>query len=456
MNNRVRMFDVIERSLKGPVMSERDYDLKKIAMNVKKIVKKYDIKLESDLIISAEPEFLDKVWDAGIELLSIIGLYCTDTGRIIEFSEAEIRDLVRLAPKEAVYGTMGDAILEVARTQDDLRPPVNLGSSIGVPLANEYFVPCMLSYLQEPLVEMHCTTSNLTTSTGLELRTKSPTEIIAAWEEVKMFQSAAATVGRPGLPLHGVNISVSDIGQLAASSLMHRTDSHCVGIMSEMKVDNTILNKWAQTVMLDANLNNYANPIYGGLGGGLNGQLVLLTAELIACSVFLLGTSVGTTPTHPNLFISTTRELMQITSVAFSAISRNSNIMTRLAQTMVGGPVTKTFLYEIIASSIAATKSGVARICGPRGATGAIEGKCSGLEARFQGEVVRAAAQLDQGKAEEIIQKAYSCYEDDIDKKPYGKSFWEAYDLKTLKPSDEWQRMYEEVKNEAIGWGLPL
>jgi hypothetical protein len=28
------------------------------------------------------------------------------------------------------------------------------------------------------------------------------------------------------------------------------------------------------------------------------------------------------------------------------------------------------------------------------------------------------------------------------------------YDLKTIQPTDEWLRMYEEVKNEAAGWGL--
>jgi methylamine--corrinoid protein Co-methyltransferase len=123
---------------------------------------------------------------------------------------------------------------------------------------------------------------------------------------------------------------------------------------------------------------------------------------------------------------------------------------------MAGGPVTKTFLYEIIASTTAATKSGVSRLMGPRGATGAVTGKCTGLEARFQGEVIRAAVQLSQEQAEEIIQKAYAKYEDDLDKKPYGKSFWEAYDVNTVKPTDEWQKMYEEVKNEAIGWGLPL
>jgi methylamine--corrinoid protein Co-methyltransferase len=123
---------------------------------------------------------------------------------------------------------------------------------------------------------------------------------------------------------------------------------------------------------------------------------------------------------------------------------------------MVGGPVTKTFLYEIIAATIVAVKAGISQIDGPRGATGAISGACTGLEARFQGELIHAAVKIDREKSEEIVQKAYAKYKDDLVTKPYGKPFWEAYDLKTLKPTDEWQKMYEEVKEEAISWGLSM
>ena len=145
-----------------------------------------------------------------------------------------------------------------------------------------------------------------------------------------------------------------------------------------------------------------------------------------------------------------------MTSVAFQAISRNSHIMTRLTHTMVGGLATKTFLYEIIASCLVATKSGLARLQGPRAATGAITGACSGLEARFQGEVLHAAVKISREKAEEIVQKAYALYKDDLDKKPYGKPFWEVYDVKTIQPKQEWLDVYNEVRAEAISWGLPL
>lgn len=456
MNHRVWLFDLIERSINGEVLGEQQFDMERVAKGVKKIVRKYEIAAKDDEFITNNFEFADRIWNAAIEFLSECGVYSKDTGRIIRYSERELRDMIKAAPAEAIYGSGQDAVHEVARKIDDPRPCINMGGSVSVPMPNEYFVPCMMSYIQEPLVDMHCPTTNMTISNGMDIRTKSPLEIIAAWEEVELFKYVTSILGRPGMTHHGVGISVSDIGQLAASHLMKKTDSHCIGIISELKVDNTILNKITQSVMLDATMCPYSNPIYGGLGGGLNGQLVLLTAEMIACSVIFGGTTVGTTPTHPILFISTNKELMQLTGIVFTAISRNSNIMTRLTQTMAGGPVTKTLLYETIASTIIANKTGVARLQGPRSATGAITGACSGLEARFQGEVNRAACRIDRAKAEEIVRKAYAKYENDLTQKPYGKPFWEAYNVRTVKPTDEWRSMYEEVKEEAILWGLPL
>jgi methylamine--corrinoid protein Co-methyltransferase len=456
MNHKARLFDVVERSITGPAISEQDFDMKHVAMGVKKVVKKYNIKVENDNLVNMDKDLSDRVWNAAIEFLAECGVYSKDTGRIIQYTEKEIRDLIKLAPSETVYGSGEDAIREVARTPDDTRPCVNNGGPVGTPCPNEYFIPVMASYMQEPLVEMHCPTTNEFNINGSEIRTKTPLEIAAAWEQVSLFQHVASMFGRPGMPHHGIGISVSDVGHLSAGHKMQKTDSHCFGIISELKVDNTILNKMAHLVMLDATTSPYANPIYGGMGGGLEGQIVLVCAEMIALSTIFLANTCGSTPTHPVHFCSTTKEILQQISIAFQAISQNSTILTRIAQTMVGGPVTKTFLYETIAATVVGVKAGISQLDGPRGGTGIVSGAATGLEARFQGEVIRAAVNIDREKAEEIAQRAYAKYKDELVNKPYGKPFWEAYDIKTMKPTEEWQSIYDEVKQEAIAWGLPM
>jgi methylamine--corrinoid protein Co-methyltransferase len=147
---------------------------------------------------------------------------------------------------------------------------------------------------------------------------------------------------------------------------------------------------------------------------------------------------------------------MRACSLSFLALARNSHLMTNLTTTPVGGPGTKTLLYECVAFSVMSTVSGISRMLGPRSATGSGAGHFSGLEARFNGEVLKAAAKLDRGTAEEIVQRALAMYEDDLDKRPYGKPFQEVYDVKTVQPTKEWLALYEEVKGEAVTWGLPL
>jgi len=109
-----------------------------------------------------------------------------------------------------------------------------------------------------------------------------------------------------------------------------------------------------------------------------------------------------------------------------------------------------------VAFTVLSTVSGCSRILGPRSATGAIDGHFSGLEARFSGEVMRAAAKLDRQQSEEIVQRAFAKYEDQLDKQPYGQPFQEVYDLKMIQPTKEWLEVYDEVKEEVSKWGLPL
>ena len=147
---------------------------------------------------------------------------------------------------------------------------------------------------------------------------------------------------------------------------------------------------------------------------------------------------------------------MQASSLSFQALARNSHLMTNLTITPVGGPGTKTLLYETVAFTIMSTVSGCSRILGPRSATGAVAGHFSGLEARFSGEVMHAAAQLNREQSEEIVQRAYANYADQLDQQPYGQPFQEVYDLKSLQPTKEWLAIYDDVKNQASDWGLPL
>jgi methylamine--corrinoid protein Co-methyltransferase len=332
-----------------------------------------------------------------------------------------------------------------------------MGAPIGLSIPEDIFVPVMQSYAQEPNVDVTCPGS-LETVYGLDIRTRGPLEVFAGWREVEMMKTALKNAGRPGMAWTGIVISISDVGHLAAvgEEGLCATDMHTFGLISELKANNEILNKLTQSICIGGIIDPYANPIYGGLCGGVEGLAVITTAEMIALSVVFMADCNGSSPTHPFNFNDTGPDVMRASSLAFQALARNSHLMTNLTTTPVGGPGTKTLLYECVAFSVMSTVSGISRMLGPRSATGSGAGHCSGLEARFNGEILKGAAKLDRGKAEEIVQRALAKYEDDLDKRPYGKPFPEVYDVKTVKPKKEWLDMYDEVKEEALTWGLPL
>lgn len=455
MRHTTRLMDVLQRSLTGPLMDEEDFNDNHVTRGIARVVKEYEILIDQDQIINQDDTLADRVWDAAVDFLAECGIYCQTTNRVILYDKKEILEILKYAPKNVWIGEGTDAVQEVARKMEDPRRPLLMGSSIGTPIEDEYFIPSMISYIQEPEVDVTMAPT-LTNIFGYDIRTRSPLEIMSSWREVELTLEAMRRAGRPGMGFTGIGSSISDVGQLSADGPggLRQTDLHTFGIISELKTNFEILNKLTHILIRDGIVDPYANPIYGGLGGGMDGQAVLITAAMIALNVFFLAACVGTSPTHPFNFNDTGKELLISSSLAFQALARNSKLMTNLTNTPVGGPGTKTLLYECVALTVMMTVSGGSRILGPRSATGSITGHFSGLEARFTGELLTAASQLTRDQAEGIVQKAYHKYENDLTQKPYGKHFKDVYDLKTIQPTAEWLKMYDEVKNEAAQWGL--
>jgi methylamine--corrinoid protein Co-methyltransferase len=447
--------DIIQRSLTGPIISEEDFNNHYVSQGLAKFVKEYEIKVNKDHIVNMDDDLADRVWQAAVDFLASCGVYCQNTGRVILHSREEIEDILKTAPDNVWIGAGTDRVHEVARGVEDPRRPLLMGSSIGTAIEEPYFMPATISYVQEPEVDVTMVPT-LDKIYGFDIRTRSPLEIMSSWREAELALEAFRRAGRPGMAFTGLGTSISDVGQLSADGPggLRDTDLHTFGIISELKTNFEILNKLTHILYRDGIVDPYANPIYGGLGGGMEGQAVLITTAMIALNVVFMATCVGSSPTHPFNFNDTGAEVMIPSSLSFQALARNSHLLTNLTITAVGGPGTKTLLYECVAFAVMNTVSGGSRILGPRSATGSITGHFSGLEARFTGELLRAACKLNRGQAEEIVQKAYAKYKDDLTKQPYGKHFKEVYDLQTIQPKDEWLRMYEEVKNEVAGWGL--
>jgi methylamine--corrinoid protein Co-methyltransferase len=153
--------------------------------------------------------------------------------------------------------------------------------------------------------------------------------------------------------------------------------------------------------------------------------------------------------------IYTDRPTTWANSIACQAIAANSKMVIGTGAITAAGPGTEMMYYEIASNAIATVPSGSCSVGGPRRyKVKRLLG--SGLENRFVGEVSYSAASLKRPDANEIVKKLLAKYEDKITKDggPWGYTFDEIYDLRTLTPRKEHVETYNRVKKELEDIGL--
>ena len=78
--------EVIQRAMTGPLVPEKEYDLKVFVPGLRKIIKKYDIRYDPETPVPSDDELADRLFQAGLEFYEQVGTYCVDTNRIIHFT----------------------------------------------------------------------------------------------------------------------------------------------------------------------------------------------------------------------------------------------------------------------------------------------------------------------------------------------------------------------------------
>ena len=124
-------YTVLDRTENGTWMSEEDWDLEKVALTTRQLVKKYKLEWDRQQIVPADPQLADAVFQAGFELVAQIGIYCRNTEQIIKLSEEELTDALAAMPRKIALGEGKDRRELVARGIADRCPPTRWGWSPG-------------------------------------------------------------------------------------------------------------------------------------------------------------------------------------------------------------------------------------------------------------------------------------------------------------------------------------
>ena len=155
MKDQRRFFDfleVIKRAEFGEVMKEADYD-KRLGKKALSLMKQYEIHFDPQCVIPSDDALADRIFQAAVDLFLDLGVYCTDTQRVIRFTQEELRWALENVPQEVRYGREKETVSVYPRKVEDKRDPVCFFSAVGTPVTEEMFVPVAQSYAQEPLAD---------------------------------------------------------------------------------------------------------------------------------------------------------------------------------------------------------------------------------------------------------------------------------------------------------------
>lgn len=452
------MVSVLARAENGPVVDERDWDRIYIGRTIKDLVQKYDIAWErGSVVVPSDDALADRLFAAGMELAEASGVYCIDTHRRMPWTREELEQVLVDAPNEITIGAETDQVTLCSRRPDDDGRIGIIGGAYGIPVAEEHFVPMMLSYAREPLIEF-TENASLQTTYGQPIRANSAWDAVACWQEARLTAETLRRAGRPGMAVGCANSSATAIGELSTTTWggFRASDWHHNSLMSELKVSYADLIKATHFRYTGSFSHNFYNPIFGGYPGGGPGLAVAIVAGMILLRATLWGESVNPGPSHAHLSCNTFPEMIAAQALAFQALSRNTHLLISAFSRPACGPGTLEIFYETAALTLAGVASGVAFVKGVQSATGRIPGHCSGLEARFMAQVAHAARGIQRSAADALGSALTARYQDCLANAPIGLPFDQVYDLESVTPAPAWQALYEHACGEIEALGLSL
>jgi methylamine--corrinoid protein Co-methyltransferase len=192
------VFESYERAISGPKMDENEWDRKVIPQTARKLKEKYHLKFDKSVLIPTDEDMLDRLFQAGLEMLSTCGTFCTDTNRVIKYTEDEIMMALAGAPREIVMGEGRDARHMVPRRYDDPNPPFCQGGPTGAPVSENIFVETHEAFAREPLVDT-IVDGVFDTIYGHPLKSHTPWDVAASKAEAMSLREAVRRAGRPGM-----------------------------------------------------------------------------------------------------------------------------------------------------------------------------------------------------------------------------------------------------------------
>jgi len=196
-------------------------------------------------------------------------------------------------------------------------------------------------------------------------------------------------------------------------------------------------------------------PIMGGYAGGPEATAIVHVAHHFLGLLAFGAQWHDGFPLHLMQGCNSTRDLLWLISVTGQALARNTHLLIGVSPFTAAGPCTEMVVQEIAAVVLAATVSGL-HLNLVAVARNKLPERSSGMEARIGAETAHLIARqgISRKEANEIVKRILGEYESSIPQAPQGMRFDECYDLKTVRPTQEYLDVYDRCKEQLTKFGI--
>jgi methylamine--corrinoid protein Co-methyltransferase len=440
------LWAAIERSTTGRIMSEEEFETELFPNVLADLQAKYKIERDPDEPIMTDPGMADAIFQAGIELLLEVGLYCKDTRRIIKFTQEEILEAISTCRQEITLGSDREAIRISPRAPGDAQHPYTFFPAGALTRDTSLYRSYAMTAMQEPTCDGVIPIPLLGVG-DMKNILDTPTQTVVCQTEARLMNEVAAWAGKPGLFL-GIPMSATTPHAMMSTFGPGMYNKHnCtlpVQILQDMRInyDRFNLAFFADQNGIEPWMSS-SPALYAYLTGPEQGAM-----EIIAHTLAMLAYSGGSLTQAMSMSVHGTYlgdDISWCNSAAALAAERNLKLpwVTFGSTGTPGSAFSDDAWYGTALACINACISGMEALW--------LAGGSTGIECRWAGEIARAAARLTPQEGVEIIKKICAAEREPT---PPAVSLDKLYDLTTLQPRQELVEQYRKFTRIFRDLGL--
>jgi methylamine--corrinoid protein Co-methyltransferase len=454
----ISLVEIADRMRTGPMMSGKDWDMA-LFKKMSELVKEYEIKCPEDpsVWINTDDSLADAAWQAAVDFVVDVGCFCLDRGRVVKFSEEEVREAIRSMQGEVMMGEGKDARVWRQHKIEGTEP-MNVAPGHHAPFTEDLANSVVQNFAMIPRLDF-LEGFNFPKIDGYDIY-GIPLEAYASKRQVAWVREGVRKAGRPGAAIVLYPISTAASSFLAAIDPvagLRPTDGLLLSVLPDVKVQYDLI-----TAALVYQSYGYFGisgsfGIAGGFAGGPEGAIIeSLAKTIIAWIVY-----------RDNLYYNGVEHFVHVSggkrimfpihfarSVVYQATIRNSDGIPMHWPIPVSELCTESHLEELVLRSIEATVNG-ANLYVPRVSRSRMNGGQTPADAELMIEAsdaaIRSGVKRDDvyGMFKPVISKLMT----NSTPEP-GKLITECYDLQRHRPSPEYQELIAGVKKEFKDCGL--